>query len=297
MPLKYEKKSAGKQSYIEITGFDGNPSFLTIPEMVDELPVQSIGKSAFAGRPDLQEVILPKGIRILCRNAFYNCPKLRHLCLFDGIEDYYDGVIRQCSSLNIIDVYLENGDYSIIKEMLSDNDRQLHFILHLPQGNVHLFFPAYVYDFVEDVEARVLHHKIEGVGYPYRECVTRKGIDYRAYDRLFGQAVQEDRRAAMEIAFCRLLSPHELERQAMERYEHYLEQYAEAVLSELIQNRDLERITYMAEHCLIPKDALPEAMRLAAEVKEAVMSAIFMEYQKEHFGKTAQADDFLLDDW
>ena len=85
-----------------------------------------------------------------------------------------------------------------MKELLADTDRRLHFRIE-PCG-LQLTFPAYVYNFVEDVEARVLHHKIEGSGYPYRECVTRKGVDLLAYDRLFAQVVlsllqqREDRR-------------------------------------------------------------------------------------------------------
>ncbi len=297
MPFKFEKQSDKGQPGIEITGFEGNLSFLTIPETIEGLPVRKIGKAAFAGRSDLQEVRLPESVRTLCRNAFYNCPKLKHITLHDGVEDYYDGVIRQCESLKTIDVFLENGDYSVVKEMLSDNDRQLHFVLHTAQENFHLLFPAYVYDFVEDVEARVLHHKIEGAGYPYRECVTRKGIDCRAYDRLFGQAVQENGRTAAEIAFCRLLFPHELEQAARERYESFLEKNAAAVLAMLIADGETERIGLMAERCLIPKEALPEAVRLASEKKEAQIGALLLDYQKEHFGRLIRTGDLELDDW
>ena len=256
MPFKFEKQSEKGQPGIEITGFEGNLSFLTIPETIEGLPVRKIGKAAFAGRSDLQEVRLPESVRTLCRNAFYNCPKLKHITLHDGVEDYYDGVIRQCGSLKTIDVFL-----------------------------------------VEDVEARVLHHKIEGAGYPYRECVTRKGIDCRAYDRLFGQAVQENGRTAAEIAFCRLLFPHELEQAARERYESFLEKNAAAVLAMLIADGETERIGLMAERCLIPKEALPEAVRLASEKKETQIGALLLDYQKEHFGRLIRTGDLELDDW
>lgn len=49
-----------------------------------------------------------------------------------------------------------------MKELLADTDRRLHFRIE-PCG-LQLTFPAYVYNFVEDVEARVLHHKIEEAG-------------------------------------------------------------------------------------------------------------------------------------
>lgn len=103
------------------------------------------------------------------------------------MEDYYDGVIKQCHCLEEVKLTQLRGDYSVMKELLADTDRRLHFRIE-PCG-LQLTFPAYVYNFVEDVEARVLHHKIEGSGYPYRECVTRKGVDLLAYDRLFSQVV------------------------------------------------------------------------------------------------------------
>lgn len=308
MPLLFEQKRSKQQTYIEITGFEGRISFLTIPESIDGIPVRSIGKAAFAGRRDLEEVHLPKGIRMLCRNAFYNCPNLGKLTVYDEIEDYYDGVIRQCGSLSEIEVYLTRGDYSVVKEMLADNDRQLCFVLHLPpegaqvqeeggRRTVHLTFPAYVYDFVEDVEARVLHHKIEGAGYPYRECVTRKGIDYRSYDRLFVQVMQEDDSAAIEIAFGRLMYPYDLEKRAEAQYQAYLEKSAGVVLKELISSRETGRVLYLTEHCLIPKAALPEALQQSAEAKAAEVSALLLEYQNRHFPVAAGTDSFELEDW
>jgi len=177
-----------EKKYIEITGYEGEARHLVIPETIGGLPVHSIGKNAFSGREDLVSVELPQTIDTLGRYAFYNCKNLSALSLFDGVEDYYDGVIRQCQSLSDITLVQKRGSYSVMKELLADNDRTLHFTVE-PTG-LHLTFPAYVYDFVEDVEARVLHHKIEGSGYPYRECVTRKGVDLLAYDRPFYQGCQ-----------------------------------------------------------------------------------------------------------
>ena len=224
---EHQKDRKGTE-YIEITGYEGGVRHLVIPEAIEELPVRSIGKGAFSGRDDLISVELPETIEILGRYAFYNCKNLRTMCLYDGVEDYYDGVIKQCQSLSEIALYQKRDSYSVMKELLADNDRRLTFTIE-PAG-LRLTFPAYVYDFVEDVEARVLHHKIEGSGYPYRECVTRKGVDLLAYDKLFDHVISDDYEAAIMVALNRLRYPVELEAAAKEQYEQYLEQNARIVL-------------------------------------------------------------------
>ena len=326
MSYLYEHKKDRKgNEYIEITGYEGTIRHLSVPAVIDELPVRSIGKSAFSGREDLISVELPATIDTLGRYAFYNCKNLRSMSLYDRVEDYYDGVIKQCQSLSEITLYQERDSFSVMKELLADNDRRLTFTVE-PVG-LRLTFPAYVYDFVEDVEARVLHHKIEGSGYPYRECVTRKGVDLLAYDRLFSHVISDDYEAAIMIALNRLRYPVELEEAAREQYEQYLEQNARIVLLKVIGHvsdvtgwrssvsnakdrkdnaaagragRDdspVAELRFLCDVCLIPKDALEDGLYEAAEKKLSEITAILMEYQRQHFTAHQQVTKLTLDEW
>lgn len=279
---------------MEITGYEGTVKDLVIPETVEGLTVRRIGKNAFSGREDLRSVHLPQTIDTLGRYAFYNCKNLERLFLYDRVEDYYDGVIKQCGSLSEITLTQTRADFSVMKELLADNDRMLHFKIE-PLG-LHLTFPAYVYDFVEDVEARVLHHKIEGSGYPCRECVTRKGVDLLAYDGLFDQVVQDDYHGAIDIALERLMYPLELTPHHRENYMQYLEQNAGVVLRELMEKDRLEEISYLCENCMIPEQVLPEILEISARQKKSRITALLMEYQKENFGKKT-AVVMTLEDW
>jgi hypothetical protein len=281
--------------YAEVTGYEGEIRTLAVPEQIEGVPVRRIGANAFSGRDDLTRVLLPETIDTLGRYAFYNCKNLTSLKLHDGVGDYYDGVIKQCRSLREITLIQNKGSYSVMKELLADNDRCLHFIVE-PAG-LHLTFPAYVYDFVEDVEARVLHHKIEGSGYPYRECVTRKGVDLLSYDRLFSQAYTDDYRAAIDIAPDRLMYPLELETAARERYEQYLEQTGSTVAAELIGADRLDALRYLTGACLIRREVLDEAIPLAAQENKSAITALLMEYQREHFAGRASAKALTLEDW
>ena len=296
MSYLYEHKKDRKgQEYIEITGYEGTIRHLSVPAIIEDLPVRSIGKSAFSGREDLFSVELPATIDTLGRYVFYNCKNLRSISLHDGVEDYYDGVIKQCQSLSEITLTQRQGSFSVLKELLADNDRRLTFTVE-PIG-LRLTFPAYVYDFVEDVEARVLHHKIEGSGYPYRECVTRKGVDLLMYDKLFSHVISDDYEAAIMVALNRLRYPIELEDAAKEQYAQYLEQNARVVLLKLIEQECDEEIRYLCEECLITKDALEDGLYEAADKKLSAITAILMEYQRQHFAAHQQAVKMTLDDW
>lgn len=284
----------GKE-YMEITGFEGRIRCLSVPREIEEIPVRSVGKNAFSGREDLEAVILPETIDTLGRYAFYNCRNLRTLSLYDGVEDYYDGVIKQCESLSEITLFQERGSCSVMKELLADNDRMLHFVLE-PMG-LHLTFPAYVYQFVEDVEARVLHHKIEGSGYPYRECVTRRGVDLLNYDRLFSHVVTDDYHAAVEIALGRLMYPVELEQNAKEIYGQYLEQNADVVLGELVPAGRLEEIRFLCDTLRIPRQSLAPALELTVKEQKPQITAVLMEYQRKHFESEKKGNTLSLEDW
>ena len=296
MSYLYEHKKDRKgQEYIEITGYEGTIRHLSVPAIIEDLPVRSIGKSAFSGREDLFSVELPATIDTLGRYVFYNCKNLRSISLHDGVEDYYDGVIKQCQSLSEITLHQERDSFSVMKELLADNDRRLTFTVE-PIG-LRLTCPAYVYDFVEDVEARVLHHKIEGSGYPYRECVTRKGVDLLVYDKLFSHVISDDYEAAIMVALNRLRYPIELEDAAKEQYAQYLEQNARVVLLKLIEQECDEEIRYLCEECLITKDALEDGLYEAADKKLSAITAILMEYQRQHFAAHQQAVKMTIDDW
>lgn len=314
MSFTYEKKKdkAG-DFYIEITGGMEEMSKITIPETIENFPVKSIASSAFSRRKELEEAVLPESIYSLGRYAFYNCTNLKRLTLCDGIEDFYDGVTKLCENLSYVKIRFGQDNYTVIKDLLADNDRALHFTL---QGKkfgemkeIKLTFPAYVYDFVEDVEARVLHHKIEGAGYPYRECVTRKGIDFRAYDNLFYQAVTDDYRVAADIAFDRLMFPFELEQGAKENYEQFLLNSSQQLVTEFVEEDEFEKINFLLEQVLLTKEGCQEAIDFSVAEKKAEFTAMFMEYDRTHFHRYSEVEQdknsqgnqlnlsLELDDW
>lgn len=301
MSLNYQKNKSEEE--IEITGFSGRVTDLKIPDRIEGIPVTVIADHAFAGRKDLKRVMLPKGIHTLGAFAFYSCPNLETITLCDKIEDYYDGVIKNCRNLSEITVELYRNHYDLVRRLLSDNDRRLRFLLHwhAEDGGVketaRLTFPEYVYEYQEDTRARAFHSRIEGGGYRYRECISRSGVDFKTYDTYFYWATVDDTMTAAEIALGRLLYPMALSDEAGEQYEEFLRKHALKIMNILIRNGKGEEFSYMLEHELLPEDSISEVIRTASRERQPQFCGMLMDYQRKHTEKTAGNNAFSLEDW
>ncbi|MBE5825707.1 MAG: hypothetical protein E7307_03630 [Butyrivibrio sp.] len=300
MPFLYsiEEHKKDKHKYVMITGFDEGASDLVVPAEIDGYPVEAVGNHAFSGRGDLLTVSLPMSIKTLYGFAFHNCRKLRKISLFDSIDDYYDGVCRQCDSLKEVEITMVRGWYEVVRNFLADNDRTLRFILNLqddsernagyPARSV-LTFPEYVYDFNENTMARTIQFSIAGSGMFYRECVDRRSMDYRQYDRLFEKAVIDGGRIPEDIAIDRLLYPVELADDFRKAYEDHVRANAESILIRLVEESSDEPenigtvkalLTYNnsdPKKNLLPSGAMDAAIKLSADKGLVQMSAVLME--------------------
>ena len=298
MPGIYVQKSGPRGDYMELTGWEGTAGTAVIPSHVRDLPVTKIASHAFDGRTDLRELRLPDSVVSIGAFCFYNCRSLKKIHMYDSVEDFYDGALRQCLSLEEITIeFREKDHYSIVKEILADNDRMLTFHLVLPDGiQLRLTFPAYFDGFKEDTMARAIHHSINGSGFSYRECVMRKSISLKEYDRLFARVIYDSYEASVRIALDRLMYPVELAPVYAGNYERYLVETADQVLPYLIGRGDMERLLYLTEHKMIPSPVLEDAIRLASEKDQAETCAVLMEYQRKHFAAHAGTISFALDD-
>ncbi len=304
MPFLYEIRNAGAEdAYLEITGYEGNASYLDIPAEIDGIPVRCIGSHSFEKREELRKVSLPGTINTIRSFAFYSSANLETIRMYGDVKDYYDGVIRRCSALSEIYLILHGNDFSVMKSMLDDNDRTLHFTLELPDGKVKLTFPSYEYGFQENTFARTIQFKYEGTGYTYRSYVYKDHIDYKWYDRLFPQAAHADPDAAVDICLDRLQYPYELRSEFQSQYEEFLSKKGSDILNVLISRRDVERIRFVTEYeglsgqRIFEREQIDEAVRFASARDEAEICAVLMEYQRRHFGSDKKAEMFSLDDW
>lgn len=261
---------------VTVTGCDGAYTHLEIPEMIAGLPVRGTAPRAFAVREDLTSVSLPVSLQTLGRFTFYYCRNLKTVFLHDGITGVGDGVFRQCRSLQEIDLSFSGSGFSVMREILADTDRALRFVLHLPDGTAALTFPEYLAEYEEDTRARAMHYHIDGIGFSYRECVSRSGIDFRSYDRLFARVKHMDGRQAARIALDRLLYPYELAEGSQSLYEQYLRENAVSAVRLVMEEKHLEWLTLLTSRSLLDQDAAETGIRLASGMQNAEFVSILM---------------------
>lgn len=242
LTYEIEKDKKDNHEYIVITGFQGSIKELTISGTIDGLPVEVIGSHAFAARQDLEKVVLPSTVKTLRSYVFHNSRSLKKISLYDSIDDYYDGVCRQCDNLEEVEITVQRNWYEVIRNFLADTDKALRFMIHVQDseqgsqtsGEACLSFPGYVYDFNENTMARTIQFSIAGSGYAYRECVDRRKIDYRQYDNLFKKAMIDGGPICEDIALGRLLYPVELEDRFKATYQDYVRENGYGILKRLM---------------------------------------------------------------
>ena len=324
---------------LAITGYSGKTRVLSVPECLEnecgeKLPVLEIAAHAFDGREDLEKVELPKTIRALRAFSFFNCKALREFTLWDSVEDYYDGSLRQCLALSRITVYFEREEnYQIVRDILGDSDRRLQFHLYLLEASqsrntasvvtssgaatssrekadsyernssvrsltkeLSLLFPGYVDKVREDTMARQIHDTIDGCGYSYRQTVGRRQIDLRLYDKLFLRAIHDTKGSAVYIALGRLRYPAELLDKAREDYLRFLREEESFSLALLTADKEWEWIKFYIDLQLFSEEAIKLALKLLAKQGNTELAARFLDYQEKHFAKEKKKPLFDLDE-
>ncbi len=88
--LKRKEKNAALSSFVgkglRITAYNGfETDRVIIPNEIDGQPVISIGEKAFMNAP-ISEVVLPKSLKAILRQAFQGCSNIKHIDLPDSIE-------------------------------------------------------------------------------------------------------------------------------------------------------------------------------------------------------------------
>ena len=218
------------------------------------------------------------------------------MSLYDSVEDYYDGVIRQCTALEEIEIRLSGESYAIVKDMLSDNDHAMSFRLLLPEEEIRLSFPEYALIASENTMARTIQFAYEGGGYAYRNCVRKKEIRFREYDRLFSFMERDDASFAAVIASDRLMFPHDLDEAAEKHYTEFLREHAAQALERFIRSGQIDIVRLLTERGLADAEASAGALKTASELGETAICAVLMESGRESAGKN-QDLELELEDW
>lgn len=99
--LKYlTTVSGGGDFQIKITGYTGTVSgTLVIPATINDLPVTTIGTSAFVNQNEITGVSLPASLTTIESHAFQNCSGLTSVAVPEGVTMLYDYAFWNCTAL------------------------------------------------------------------------------------------------------------------------------------------------------------------------------------------------------
>lgn len=84
---------------IEIQGYDGEDTSITVPSKIDGISVTSIGEDAFYCCDTLTTIKIPNGIKSIGSSAFSDCTSLENISIPKSVTSIGDFAFYNCSSL------------------------------------------------------------------------------------------------------------------------------------------------------------------------------------------------------
>ena len=100
---------------VEVTGYNGDETKVTVPPEIDGKKVTGIGASAFSGCTRLTDITVPDTVTSIGSCAFEKCTSLTGITVPDSVTSISDNMLYYCTSLktvNIPDSVTEIGEYA-----------------------------------------------------------------------------------------------------------------------------------------------------------------------------------------
>ena len=270
---------------------------LTVPDSRDGKTVCRVARGAFRELSGVRTLDFAPGIAEIGDFACYGMPDLISVSLSETLTEVGDAVFRACDALQSVHYAAPQGNFYALRALLSEPEPAFRCELKLSDGEAELYFPSFQNEFDEDTMARAIHPRIEGCGYAFRECVTRREIDFFQYDRQFERAAAAEREVACRIAIGRLRSPYRLAEVRRKAYRDYLaaesETAAELAFRDWKRSGDRERLlrvlSWLRRERLLSDEARRFALEEAGKAKLVELSADLLQGREQK-----QSTDFSL---
>lgn len=108
LPFNYSVENGA----VSITGYDGEPTALVVPDVIADLPVVAIAAGAFQDFVTLASVVLPDSVVLVGDDAFAGCSNLQSVTFGRDLASIGNGALRNCPALTTIVVSPENGAFA-----------------------------------------------------------------------------------------------------------------------------------------------------------------------------------------
>ncbi len=217
----------------------------------------------------------------------------------DTLEEYYKGAAKRFAHIKKLRLLYDEpsfnfnggiieGDFALLRAFLSDHEGSLS--VEIVEGSDSedglkwkMFFPAYLYGFVEDTFARAIHHKIEGPGFACRECVGKRQLRLREYDGFLRLVSEDDIPSGVRMALHRLMYPICLADEKKTAYEDFLRKEDREAIHQALADKDdgINALFYLTKAGLLSEDAVEEVLPELSDSSDARAAAILIGYKKK----------------
>ncbi len=89
---------------VTVTGYEGEPEYIDIPEFIEGCPVTEIRDNAFFNCHSLKEAVLPDTVLKIGHHSFYACYELERIKLPSELEEIGMGCFCGCAGLKDITI-------------------------------------------------------------------------------------------------------------------------------------------------------------------------------------------------
>ncbi len=284
-------KTEGEAQGVRITSVNPEEEYVPVPEQIGGLPVLELGSYAMKNSR-IRELQLPECLQKIGRYAFYNCEKLERISLYDGLKDIGTGAftgVHRVHSIHLTQKQ-EGGRQAVLQELLSDFAETIEVTLTFPGKEVHLLFPEYYEQGVENTPARIIVNQFYGTGMKYRNCFVNRTLQYEEYDSLFPLAAAGERmETVMELALMRLRWPYSLKENNRQRYLDWIRDQAQEILPVLIREKRLEDLRLILEEAELSEQIKNQAALLCADKGFPDAVSLFMESKNREFNQVVRS--------
>lgn len=278
-------------------------SILNLPNEIEGIPVVGLGDYVCAARePDLSgrevlqihltcgesrlpqhdaqaigQVILPDTLHAIGSYAFYNCYHLSSLELPASVQDIGHGALMNCTDFRQITLSGNAEGRTCLPELLGQISGEVQATLYLPDGQVRLLFPPYQEQWEDLAPAHIFQRRIEGAGYPYRQCFQNGVLSLSEYDMALERLMRiQDYPTAVRVALNRLRWPVGLSAAARTAYEDCLRTHADTAVEMLLKQRDMQGIHALLRLGVLSQQGLHKACDLARHMGQTEALGILL---------------------
>ncbi len=231
--LQYEVREDG----VVLTGYRGRDIALAVPERIEERAVTVIGKKAFLGAKNLQQLFLPESIAVIQDWAFACCSALRVLVLPRKTLETGQGILKDCFRLQQIAAVSVKGGMPVSIEALSGPEIQLSRLLAATLGSLDAFYlfeplEAGSQSWLERWDARLLSLMAQEDAEGFSKMLLCGEEDYGSRENNLDYYLEQRRRFKVRLAMLRLMNDIGLAPDVKEELLAYLRAHTKGEASE-----------------------------------------------------------------